>query len=226
MYEAEINAFIHGGGGMAYTDVYPDRVEILIEDHGKGIEDIEMAMQEGYSTASEEVQMMGFGADIKSTEEKDIGSVLRGILPEDLLKFGLIPEFVGRVPVIVTLDSLDETALIKILTEPKNALTRQYQRLFEMDGVNLVVTDDALHEVAKKAIERKTGARGLRAIMEDVMLDIMYDIPSMDGVKTCEITGDTIRKSGPPRFIRSDSAQPAALPATRKRKTTQAKKAE
>ena len=171
-------------------------------------------------------KMMGFGADIKSTEEKDIGSVLRGILPEDLLKFGLIPEFVGRVPVIVTLDSLDETALIKILTEPKNALTRQYQRLFEMDGVNLVVTDDALHEVAKKAIERKTGARGLRAIMEDVMLDIMYDIPSMDGVKTCEITGDTIRKSGPPRFIRSDSVQPAALPATRKRKTTQAKKAE
>ena len=171
-------------------------------------------------------KMMGFGADIKTFEEKDIGTVLKSILPEDLLKFGLIPEFVGRVPVIVTLESLDETALIKILTEPKNALTRQYQRLFEMDGVDLIVTEDALREVAKKAIERKTGARGLRAIMEDVMLDIMYDIPSMTDVKSCEITGETIRKSAPPRFIRADAETPRSLPAPRKRKTAQAKKAE
>ena len=133
-------------------------------------------------------KMMGFGAEVKKYEEKDIGSILKNILPEDLLKYGLIPEFVGRVPVIVTLENLDEAALIKILTEPKNALTRQYQRLFEMDGVNLVVTEDALREVARKAIERKTGARGLRAIMEDVMLDIMYDIPSLTDVATCEIT--------------------------------------
>ncbi|MDO4852211.1 MAG: ATP-dependent Clp protease ATP-binding subunit ClpX [Clostridia bacterium] len=170
-------------------------------------------------------KMMGFGAEIKKYEEKDIGTILKGILPEDLLKFGLIPEFVGRVPVIVTLENLDEAALIKILTEPKNALTRQYQRLFEMDGVNLVVTEDALREVAKKAIERKTGARGLRAIMEDVMLDIMYDIPSLTDVTTCEITGDTIRKVAPPRLIRESDSEPKSLPQPRKRKTP-AKKAE
>ncbi|MBQ9188531.1 MAG: ATP-dependent Clp protease ATP-binding subunit ClpX [Clostridia bacterium] len=173
-------------------------------------------------------KMMGFGAEIKKYEEKDIGTVLKGILPEDLLKFGLIPEFVGRVPVIVTLENLDEAALIKILTEPKNALTRQYQRLFEMDGVNLVVTEDALKAVAHKAIERRTGARGLRAIMEDVMLDIMYDIPSQPDVKTCEITADTINKVAPPRLIRDADADPKPLPAPRKRKTAAAaaKKAE
>ena len=125
----------------------------------------------------------------------------------------------------MTLENLDEAALIKILTEPKNALTRQYQRLFEMDGVNLVVTEDALREVAKKAIERKTGARGLRAIMEDVMLDIMYDIPSLTGVTTCEITGETIRKVAPPRLIREGDAEPPTLPTPRKRKAP-AKKAE
>ena len=170
-------------------------------------------------------KMMGFGAEIKKYEEKDIGSILKDILPEDLLKYGLIPEFVGRVPVIVTLENLDETALIKILTEPKNALTRQYQRLFEMDGVNLVVTEDALREVAKKAIERKTGARGLRAIMEDVMLDIMFDIPSLTDVATCEITGETIRKVAPPRLIRKNETEPKPLPQPRKRKTA-VKKAE
>ena len=171
-------------------------------------------------------KLMGFGAEIQKHEEKDIGTILKEILPEDLLKFGLIPEFVGRVPVIVTLENLDEAALIKILTEPKNALTRQYQRLFEMDGVNLVVTEDALREVAKKAIERKTGARGLRAIMEDVMLDIMYDIPSEPGVTACEISADTIRKLAPPRLIHGDGdGEPKALPAGRKRKTP-AKKAE
>ena len=171
-------------------------------------------------------KMMGFGAEIKKYEEKDIGSILKNILPEDLLKYGLIPEFVGRVPVIVTLENLDEAALIQILTEPKNALTRQYQRLFEMDGVNLVVTEDALREVAKKAIERKTGARGLRAIMEDVMLDIMYDIPSLTDVTTCEITADTIKKVAPPRLIRkAETAEPKPLPQPRKRKTA-VKKAE
>ena len=170
-------------------------------------------------------KMMGFGAEIKKYEEKDIGSILKNILPEDLLKYGLIPEFVGRVPVIVTLENLDEAALIQILTEPKNALTRQYQRLFEMDGVNLVVTEDALREVAKKAIERKTGARGLRAIMEDVMLDIMYDIPSLTDVTTCEITADTIKKVAPPHLIRKTETEPKPLPQPRKRKTA-VKKAE
>ena len=149
-------------------------------------------------------KMLGFGAAIKSKEEKDIGQVLKDILPEDLLKFGLIPEFVGRVPVIVTLDSLDEDALMHILTEPKNALAKQYARLFEMDGVELILTEDALRAVAKEAIERKTGARGLRAIMEDVMLDVMYDIPSEENIKACEIDGDVIRKLKKPTILHKD----------------------
>ena len=121
---------------------------------------------------------MGFGAEVQSKVQKDVGEILKGILPEDLLKFGLIPEFVGRMPVIVTLHQLDRNALIDILTEPRNALTRQYKRLFEMDGVEVSFDRDALELVADMAIERKTGARGLRAILEDVMLDIMFDIPS------------------------------------------------
>ena len=154
---------------------------------------------------------MGFGADVQSNVEKDVGAILKNILPEDLLKFGLIPEFVGRMPIIVTLHQLDQDALIDILTKPKNALTRQYKRLFEMDGVELVFEDDALIEIAKKAIERKTGARGLRAICEEVMLDIMYDLPSRTDVKRCIITKDVIDKVAPPRFELAP-AETAALP--------------
>ncbi len=143
-------------------------------------------------------KLMGFGADVQSNVEKDIGEVLKNILPEDLLKYGLIPEFVGRMPIIVTLENLDERALVRILTEPKNALTRQYQRLFELDGVDLTFDDAALHDVAQKAIERKTGARGLRAILEDVMLDIMFDIPSKEDITACRITEQTINKNAPP----------------------------
>ncbi|HOF93946.1 MAG TPA: ATP-dependent Clp protease ATP-binding subunit ClpX, partial [Clostridia bacterium] len=130
--------------------------------------------------------------------EKDIGAILKSILPEDLLKYGLIPEFVGRMPVIVTLHQLDEAALLSILTEPKNALTRQYKRLFEMDGVELNFDDAALRAVAKKAIERKTGARGLRSILEDSMMDIMYDIPSRADVESCTVTREAIEKTQPP----------------------------
>ena len=144
--------------------------------------------------------VMGFGADVQSKVEKDVGSILKNILPEDLLKFGLIPEFVGRMPVIVTLHQLDRKALIDILTKPKNALTRQYKRLFEMDGVELKFDEDALERVADLAIERKTGARGLRAILEDVMLDIMFDIPSRNDIKSCTITKDVIEKKAPPVF--------------------------
>ena len=143
-------------------------------------------------------KILGFGADVQSNVDKDVGEVLKHILPEDLLKFGLIPEFVGRMPIIVTLENLDEDALVRILTEPKNALTRQYQRLFEMDGVELTFDEDAIRAVAKKAIERKTGARGLRAILEDVMLDIMFDIPSREDVASCHITADVIEKVCPP----------------------------
>jgi len=145
-------------------------------------------------------KVLGFGAGIESIKEKDIGTILKSILPEDLLKYGLIPEFVGRMPIIVTLHQLDEQALISILTEPKNALVKQYKRLFEMDGVELEFSQDALNTVAKKAIERKTGARGLRAILEDVMLDIMYDIPSRDDIKKCVITKEVIEKTSEPLF--------------------------
>ncbi|OQB23468.1 MAG: ATP-dependent Clp protease ATP-binding subunit ClpX [Firmicutes bacterium ADurb.Bin182] len=144
---------------------------------------------------------MGFGANVQSNIQKDIGAILKNIMPEDLLKFGLIPEFVGRMPVIVTLHQLDEKALMAILTEPKNALERQYKRLFEMDGVELEFEEDALKLVAQKAIERKTGARGLRAILEDVMQDIMFDIPSRTDVQKCVITRDVIEKKTEPVML-------------------------
>ena len=143
-------------------------------------------------------KQMGFGAEVQSNVDKDIGAILKDILPEDLLKYGLIPEFVGRMPVIVTLHQLDEDALLSILTEPKNALTRQYKRLFEMDGVELKFDDLALKAIAQKAIARKTGARGLRSILEDVMMDVMYDIPSRSDVESCTITKETIEKTQPP----------------------------
>jgi ATP-dependent Clp protease ATP-binding subunit ClpX len=146
-------------------------------------------------------KVMGFGANVQSQTEKDIGRILKHILPEDLLKFGLIPEFVGRVPVIVTLHQLDEAALMDILTEPKNALTRQYKKLFEMDGVQLEFDRDALSQVAHMAIERNTGARGLRAILEDVMMDIMFDIPSHTDIERCIITKAVISKEEPPKLI-------------------------
>ncbi len=143
-------------------------------------------------------KIMGFGADVQSQQEKDIGKLLAQILPEDLLKFGLIPEMVGRVPVIVTLHQLDEQALIDILTKPKNALVRQYKKLLEMDGVELDFEQDALVDVAHKAIQRNTGARGLRAIMEDAMQDIMFELPSRDDVRKCLITKAVINKEGQP----------------------------
>jgi len=143
-------------------------------------------------------KLMGFGADVKSNTQKDIGAILCDILPEDLLKYGLIPEFVGRMPIIVTLHQLDEAALLSILTEPKNALARQYKRLFEMDGVELNFDDAALKAVAQKAIERKTGARGLRSILEEAMMDVMYDIPSRTDIASCTITKETIERTQPP----------------------------
>jgi ATP-dependent Clp protease ATP-binding subunit ClpX len=144
---------------------------------------------------------MGFGADIKGKKEKPVGEVLRNILPVDLLKFGLIPEFVGRLPIIVTLDALDEPALIRILTEPKNALVKQYQKLFELDGVSLEFKEEALEAVAKEAIKRSTGARGLRAILEEIMLDVMYDIPSRGDVTKCVVTKEVILKKEDPLLV-------------------------
>lgn len=147
---------------------------------------------------------IGFGAEIRSNINTDIGEILQNILPEDLLKYGLIPEFVGRLPIIVTLNALDEEALVKILKEPKNAMVKQYQKLFEMDGVTLEFEDEALTLIAKKAIERKTGARGLRAILEDIMLNIMYDIPSRDDIEKCIVTKETVLNHCEPITILSE----------------------
>jgi len=144
---------------------------------------------------------MGFGADIKSNKEKRIGEILDQILPQDLLKFGLIPEFVGRVPIIVTLDALDEDALVRILTEPKNALVKQYQKLFDLDGVTLEFTEESLRAISSEAMRRKTGARGLRAIVEDIMLDVMYDIPSRADVTKCVVTKDVVLKKESPLLV-------------------------
>ena len=141
---------------------------------------------------------MGFGAQIKSKEEKDVGTVLHDLEPHDLMKFGLIPEIIGRLPALVTLDSLDREALIRILKEPKNALVKQYQKLLAMDGVELIFDDDALERVADIALERKTGARGLRGIIEDVMTEIMFEIPSDDTIATVRITKEVIDKTGKP----------------------------
>jgi ATP-dependent Clp protease ATP-binding subunit ClpX len=136
---------------------------------------------------------IGFGAEVKSKDNsKKLGQLFREVEPEDLIKFGLIPEFIGRLPVIATLEELDEAALMQILTEPKNALTRQYQRLFEMENVDLTFSHDALLAIAKKALDRNTGARGLRSILENVLLDTMYDLPSMSGVGTVDVTEGVI----------------------------------
>jgi len=147
---------------------------------------------------------MGFGADIQTHKEKKIGDILRHILPEDLLKYGLIPEFVGRLPIIVTLDALDEEALVRILTEPRNALVKQYEKLFDLDGVNLEFQHDAMKAVAFEALKRKTGARGLRAILEEIMLDVMYEIPSRQDIAKCIITKETITKKDKPLIVSVD----------------------
>lgn len=141
---------------------------------------------------------IGFGADVKGEDDRSVGEILQEVEPEDLLKFGLIPEFVGRVPVIATLEDLDEGALVKILTEPKNALTKQYAKLFDMEKVGLRFTDDALEVIAGRAIERNTGARGLRSILEGILLDTMFDIPSMDGVSEVVINGDAAKEQSSP----------------------------
>ncbi|MCK9217193.1 MAG: ATP-dependent protease ATP-binding subunit ClpX [Firmicutes bacterium] len=144
---------------------------------------------------------MGFIADIKTNEEQDIGEILKKLLPEDLLKYGLIPEFVGRLPILVTLSSLGKDALIKILSEPKNALVKQYQKLFEMDNVDLIFDEDALHEIALLAMERKTGARGLRSILEKAMLNVMYEIPSREDIDKCIITKEAIKENREPIIV-------------------------
>ena len=147
---------------------------------------------------------IGFGADVKTPDERRSGEVLRQVEPEDLLKFGLIPEFVGRLPVVATIDDLDETALVEILVKPKNALVKQYQKLFDMENVKLSFSDDALDEVAQKAIHRKTGARGLRSILENALLDTMFDLPTLDGVEEVVINREVIEGRSQPLQIYSE----------------------
>jgi ATP-dependent Clp protease ATP-binding subunit ClpX len=144
---------------------------------------------------------MGFGAEIKSKDERRVGDLLAMAQPEDLLKYGLIPEFVGRLPVIATLHDLDELALVRILREPKNAIVKQYQKYFELEGVRLKFTDDAVGAIAGEALKRGTGARGLRAILEDVMLEIMYELPSIQGLKECVITREVILSHEQPVLV-------------------------
>ena len=147
---------------------------------------------------------IGFGADVRSPDERQTGAILREVEPEDLLKYGLIPEFVGRLPILATLEDLDEQALIDILTRPKNALAKQYQRLFDMENVHLNFTDDALRVVAKKAITRKTGARGLRSIMESILLDTMFDLPGLEGVEEIVVNGEVAEQRAKPLYIYAD----------------------
>ena len=144
---------------------------------------------------------VGFGADIRRSDEKEIGEILEKVLPEDLLKYGLIPEFVGRLPVITSVDNLDEDALVDILTKPKNALVRQYQRFFEFDGVELEFKDDALRAISEQAIMRGTGARGLRAIMEEVLLNVMYELPSREDVTKCLVDKDVVLTGVNPTLV-------------------------
>lgn len=157
--------------------------------------------------ARQNTKSIGFGAEVAVQEERNVGEVLKDVMPEDFVKFGLIPEFIGRVPVVVSLEALDEKALIRILREPKNALTKQYHKLFEMDGVELDFEDEALEVVAKKSLERKTGARGLRAIMENSLMDLMYTIPSDDTIRKCTITKEVVEGTGEPELERGETPQ-------------------
>ncbi len=150
---------------------------------------------------------MGFGADVRDKDDRGVGEVFKDLEPEDLLKFGLIPEFVGRLPVIATLEDLDEDALITILTQPKNALVKQYQRLFELENAQLTFTDDALIAIAKRAIQRKTGARGLRSILEDILLDTMFELPSMENVEEVVVNEEAATSAAAPLMIYAEKAK-------------------
>ena len=155
-------------------------------------------------------QALGFRADVKSRKSVPVGEVLAKVMPDDLLKFGLIPEFIGRLPVVATLDALDQEALVRVLTEPKNALVKQYQKFFALDGVDLVFTDDGLRAIAQEAMKRGTGALALRTIIEEVMLNIMFEVPSAKSVKRCVISGETILEKKEPDLITLDQLKTAS----------------
>ncbi len=160
---------------------------------------------------------IGFGAKVEAPEDRGVGDILKDVQPEDLLKYGLIPEFVGRLPIIATLGDLDEKALVRVLTEPKNALVKQYKAMFEMENVKLTITDDALTAIAKKAIERKTGARGLRAIMEDNLLELMYEIPDMKDVVEIIVDEKVINDGAEPKLVRGKREENSEEKTTKER---------
>ena len=153
---------------------------------------------------------MGFGADVRDNDDRGVGEMFKELEPEDLLKFGLIPEFVGRLPVSATLEDLDESALVTSLTAPKNALVKQYQKLFEIEDTDLTFTDDALSAIARRAIERKTGARGLRSILEDILLDTMFELPGMTEVSEIVVNEDVVTSDVAPLMIYGETHQEGA----------------
>jgi ATP-dependent Clp protease ATP-binding subunit ClpX (EC 3.4.21.92) len=155
-------------------------------------------------------QSMGFRSSPETRKKRNVGELLQHVMPEDLLKFGLIPEFIGRLPIVATLDALDEATLARILVEPKNALVRQYQKFFELDGVELVVQEGALRAIAQEAIRRGTGARALRAILEEVMLNVMYEAPSNPNIKRVIITEETVTQRKDPEILTADDIQQAS----------------
>lgn len=161
---------------------------------------------------------IGFNVEIASRREKNLGEVLKRVLPEDLIKYGLIPEFIGRLPVVVSLDSLDKAALVKILTEPKNSLIKQYRKLFELDGVKLLIDDEAIEMIAEKSIKRKTGARGLRSIMEKSMMDLMFKVPSDDNIVECRLTKEAVEGSQEPEIVRRQAIEAGTQTRSQKRK--------
>ena len=168
-----------------------------------------------------DTKAIGFDADLGVRDKKDVGKILRDIMPEDLVKFGLIPEFVGRVPIVVTLDGLDEEALVRILKEPKNSLVKQYAKMLELDGVELSFDEEALYAMAERAIQLKTGARGLRSVMEKIMMNVMYETPSDNTIHSCRITEAAVRGEGEPEIIRGE---PKVVP-RRNRKAQKVRKA-
>lgn len=165
-----------------------------------------------------DTKSIGFGADVHDIQKINVGDLLKEVMPEDLVKFGLIPEFVGRVPVVVSLDALDQEALLRILREPRNSLTKQYRKLFELDGVDLSFQKEALKSIAQISMERKTGARGLRAVMENTMMDLMYTIPSDDTIRKCVITKEMVEGTGEPEIVRGEMSAAARRPVKAKRK--------
>lgn len=172
----------------------------------------------------QDTKAIGFGAEVASKEEQNVGELFKQVMPEDLIRYGLIPEFVGRVPVVVTLDGLDENALLRILQEPKNALTKQYHKLFELDGVELDFEDEALRVMARKSMERKTGARGLRAIMESTLMDLMYKTPSDDTIRKCIITKEAVEGTGEPQIVHGEAPAQPVNPANTGRRNQRAHK--